>query len=297
MGLTPDIFVHSLDEYLFEGMPFATGPLYQLCGRILLETPHRHTFYEILYITEGDGTHFIDFEPYPLKPPAFYFISPGQVHLWQVRSTLQGRVLMFEEDFLVFPSSNISKTNEITFFHNVGEAPELHLTQDQAAKIDSLLKSIFQEYKSEGFSRASMLRAYIHILIIQLQRLHMIDHPKQNAINESELVRRFKRLVAAHYNTEHSIQTYADDLGVSISHLNNILKSMTGYSPGQLIRHEIAMEAKRLLVHTELSISEVGYRLRFEDPSYFGRFFKRETGMNPALFREQIREKYQLFPR
>ena len=56
------------------------------------------------------------------------------------------------------------------------------------------------------------------------------------------------------------------------------------------------MEAKRLHVHTELTVTEVGHRLHFEAPSYFGRFFWRETGVTAPLFRQQIRKKYQIFP-
>ncbi len=53
-------------------------------------SPHRHDFYEILYVTEGMGTHFIDFNAYPIEPHTFYFISPGQVHYWERRYRLKG---------------------------------------------------------------------------------------------------------------------------------------------------------------------------------------------------------------
>ena len=110
------------------------------------------------------------------------------------------------------------------------------------------------------------------------------------------LIKKFKNLVAQHFAEEQSVHAYAERLGVSTGHLSDVIKSMTGSSPGQLIRNEIVLEAKRLLVHTELTIAEIGYSLSFEDPSYFSRFFKRETGMNPAVFRLQTREKYHIFP-
>ncbi|MEM8863761.1 MAG: helix-turn-helix transcriptional regulator, partial [Chloroflexota bacterium] len=57
------------------------------------------------------------------------------------------------------------------------------------------------------------------------------------------------------------------------------------YTPGQLIRQEVVLEAKRLFQHTDLTATEISYRLGFNDASYFGRFFKREVGVSPGKFR------------
>ena len=63
-------------------------------------------------------------------------------------------------------------------------------------------------------------------------------------------------------------------------------------TPGKIINNEIALEAKRQLAYTDLTIAEICYKLNFEDPSYFSRFFRRETGMTPNVFRKHIGEKY-----
>jgi AraC-like DNA-binding protein len=64
-------------------------------------------------------------------------------------------------------------------------------------------------------------------------------------------------------------------------------------SAGAIVRQRRLLDAKRLLSHSDLSVSEIGYRLGFQDPSYFSRFFRKSTGSAPAEFREAIREKYQ----
>jgi AraC-like DNA-binding protein len=116
------------------------------------------------------------------------------------------------------------------------------------------------------------------------------------AAKEPSMVRRFKQLVSQNFAIERSIQAYANRLGVSANHLFNTVKAVTEQTPGQIIRREIALEAKRLLAHSDLSVAEIGYTMAFEDPSYFGRFFRRETGMSPRTFRQHIQEKYQIFP-
>ena len=96
--------------------------------------------------------------------------------------------------------------------------------------------------------------------------------------NSQRLTRQFKQLVTKQSVMGQSVQDYADQLGISVNHLNKTVKAATGYTPGQLIRKEVVLEAKRLFQHTDLTATEVGYRLGFDDSSYFGRFFKREVG-------------------
>ena len=258
--------------------------------------PHRHKFYEILYYTGGQGTHFIDFEPYSFIPPVIYFISPGQVHFWHLKLPLEGYAILFTEDFLILSPAGKSMINDFTFFHGVNQKPELKLNDTQKYLIDLQIQTIQNEYSSSQFGRASMLAAHFHILMVQLQRIWHEYMPVENGkSHKSLLVRRFKNMVSQYFMQEQSIQYYAENLGISASHLSETVKNITGFSPGQIIRNEITMEAKRLFAHTELSAAEIGYKLSFEDPSYFGRFFKRETGMSPSVFRQQIREKYHFF--
>lgn len=294
MTNSKEILTTHIEEVTYErDIPFSIGPLGEHC---MDNAPHRHSFYEVLYITAGEGYHIVDFEPYKVEPPIFYFVSPGQVHFWELTQVFKGHFLMFNEDFLVFPSSGLSSIEEVSFFHTVGESPELSLKNEQATKIDELLRLIDHEYQVEEANRASVLRAYLHILIAQLQRLTNGNQEGIKSTSQSSMVRRFKHLVAENFLKGLSVQEYAEKVGVSASHLSNTLKSFTGYTPAQLIHNEMILEAKRLLIHTELTVSEVGYHLNFEDPSYFSRFIKREIGMNPKQFRMEIREKYQIFP-
>ena len=82
----------------------------------LTDQPHRHTFYEILYYTAGEGTHFIDFTAYPFRPPVLYFISPGQVHFWDRMETGRGYVLLFTENFLLNAEPERNLFNELAFY-------------------------------------------------------------------------------------------------------------------------------------------------------------------------------------
>ncbi|WP_299874527.1 AraC family transcriptional regulator [uncultured Cocleimonas sp.] len=256
--------------------------------------PHRHDCYEVLYISEGEGTHIIDFEPYPVKPNTFYFLSKDQIHFWQLSKPLKGNALLFTEEFLGIPSSNIIRAHDFSFFHDVGQAPYLSIDKKASSMVNGLLDGIEQEFHNGTERSLSVLRAYLHILLTQLQRLYDANHPEGHTQTTSPIVRQFSQLVSEHFISEHSVKYYANRIGISTSHLTDTVKEVTGQSPGTIIRQKLAVEAKRLLVQSNETIAEIGYRLNFEDSSYFGRFFKRETGISPATFRQNTREKYQI---
>ncbi|UCC50727.1 MAG: helix-turn-helix domain-containing protein, partial [Anaerolineaceae bacterium] len=253
--------------------------------------PHRHNFYEVLYVTGGMGTHYIDSNAYPIEPNTFYFISPGQVHYWNVTIPIEGEILVFMDDFLLLAPADYMVLHELSFFHTVEGSPTLQLDEFDHLQVMSLLRAIAEEFKTYEFRSASVLRAYLHILLVQIQRLCAIQEAKAGNRQEKiaqKLTRQFKKLVTNQYVTGQSVQDYADQLGVTVNHLNKTLKATTGCTPGQLIRREIVLEAKRLFQHTDLTATEIGYRLAFNDPSYFGRFFKREVGVSPGQFRRDL---------
>ncbi|MBN2439115.1 MAG: helix-turn-helix domain-containing protein [Deltaproteobacteria bacterium] len=273
--------------------PFAIVALGEPGSKTQDDLPHRHEFYAIQYVTGGKGQHVIDFSPYALSSDTLYFISPGQVHFGRFTQPLQGFVLVFMEEFLLYPGSFSENIYELSFFHTVGEKPVLHLNPQDAARIRSYMSAIEEEYQAGAPDRIPVLRAHLYILMVNIQRLYSAQYPGQNSAKGASFVRKFKHLVSTHCTQQMTLETCAAALNVSMGHLSNTIKALTGQSPGQIIRREIALEAKRLLAHTDLTAAEVGYRLNFEDPSYFGRFFKKATGLSPTAFREQIRSKYR----
>lgn len=253
--------------------------------------PHRHDFYEILYVTGGNGSHFIDVEGYPIEPNTFYFISPGQVHYWETAGQpIEGHILLFPEDFLLLAPGDFMVLHELSFFHSFQENFALQLDDTEHGLIKPWIDAIANEYKTPIYRSETVLRAHLHVLLVYVQRICARQNIRTKQSPDSaphKLVRQFKRLVSQQYHTEQSVSAYADQLGVTVKRLNSGVKSLTGQTPAQLIRQESVMEAKRLFAYTEMTAAEVGYRLGFNDPSYFSRFFQRETGVSTIEFRRR----------
>lgn len=273
-------------------MPFVLAKFELMQDIAQANYPHRHNCYQVLYISEGEGTHTIDFVPYPVAAPTLFFLSKEQVHYWQLSKPLKGYILLIPEEFLGFPSSKVVRTHDFSVFNYVGESPHLPLDKEHFTMINGLFEAIADEFYRDKDRSLSVLRAYLHILLTKLHRLYMIEHPSECSAILSPLVRQFKQLVSEHFTQEHSVQDYANRIGVSTSHLKDTVKAVTGSAPGTMIREKLILEAKRSLVHSDATVAEIGYSLNFEDASYFGRFFKRETGISPIAFRQQYQQKH-----
>lgn len=254
--------------------------------------PHRHTYYEVLWSVEGSGTHYIDFISYEMTPRTLFFISPGQVHYSDI-ATCAGYALFFTEEFMISTHLHKDFLRSFPFYHVSDREPAIDLDDEHIPIFRRLFERLEKEYLSESLKKEDILRAYLQILLIEAERLYTskealhLNHPN------SFLVQEFRTLIEEHFLSQSSVKDYAKCLHITANHLNDVTKKITGKTAGELIRERLLLEAKRLLTHSDLSIVQIAHHLNFRDPSYFGRFFRRQTSQSPGKFRRAIREKYQ----
>jgi AraC-like DNA-binding protein len=249
---------------------------------------HRHDYYEVFWIIAGRGANSVDFQDYTVRPHTLCFISPGQVHAWSLDRPAAGYLLSFTGEFFSASPEDQATLLEMPFFYTVGSSPVLHVSLEQASVFTDLCQKIEREYQLTPSRRDQMLRAYLRILLIEAERLHdastTAPHKEESGFL---LTKRFLLLVESHLLTTSSVADYAAMLHVTTNHLVETVKRTMGKPAGKFIRERLVLEAKRLLRYSELSVSEIAYRLNFDDPSYFSRFFKKHAGLTPLDFRSK----------
>ena len=104
---------------------------------------------------------------------------------------------------------------------------------------------------------------------------------------QSVLLNNFQELIDQNFKNKKLPKEYAELLYITPNHLNALCKDILGNSAGELIRSRVVLEAKRLLVNKEISVTEIAYLLNFQDASYFVKFFKKYTEFTPEQFRKQ----------
>ncbi|WP_415717255.1 AraC family transcriptional regulator [Maridesulfovibrio sp.] len=274
----------------FKIYPFTDGTGCQISD---VQEPHMHDFYVVHYVSSGSGSCVIDFETYDIIPGSLYFVSPGQLHLWNPDDSVDGFVMVFTDEFLKSPEAPVHNAFELDFFNSVVNSPMFMLSSGQKEEVSRVLSCIFREFCERATGFETVLQSYFHIFMVSLQRMFADRLNGPGARFENRIVREFKKLVAADHSQQLRVQDYAKVMNVSVSRLRTVIKEATSLTPGQIVRNELIISAKRMLANSDLNISEICYELKFDDPSYFGKFFKRETGFSPSVFREHVRGKYQ----
>jgi AraC-like DNA-binding protein len=99
----------------------------------------------------------------------------------------------------------------------------------------------------------------------------------------------FRNLVKRDYRSVKRPSEYAQKLNISVAHLNDVVKKVTGISASALIQKEILSEAQRLLYYSQLSIKEISDQLGYEDTKYFIRLFTKKAGRSPGDYRKTLR--------
>lgn len=250
--------------------------------------PHYHDFFQVSLLS-GPAHVMHDFREFDVDGDTLLFLSPGQVHTVMPRPGMEGTVVSFTREFIDGASGFLL---DLPFFYSGDSSPWLVVENETVEPVRHGFREMLEEYEVGDPGSGEILRSLLRILFVRAARWHGSESDSSRSRSEV-LVRKFHQEVESHFLEWQALGPYARLLGVTVNHLNDVVREVTGKAAGEHIRARRLLDAKRLLLYSELSISEVGYHLGFRDPSYFTRFFRRyETG-TPGEFRSQIREKYQ----
>lgn len=238
--------------------------------------PHRHPFYEIIFVINANGIMKIDFIDRPMQKGSLYLMLPSQIHLPIYTGEFHGILLRFD----------LSIFEEKTFLENLSIFNFDYLLVEEPAysALVELLLSLHEEFQSEKTLKQYTINNLLKLFLIQVQRL------LPNVVNEHIHTTIFGSLNTLLETNNYKIQTpafYAKKLKISLKVLNQAVKEYTGIPCGEYIRSKTIIEAKRLLSYTGMNSNEIATNLGFEDAAYFSRFFKRETGFTPIVFRKK----------
>jgi AraC family transcriptional activator of pobA len=252
--------------------------------------PHRKDYYFFAFVEQGGSRHWIDFVPYTVRPGHFYFTVPQQVHLKEETKPVKGFVAGFTEEFLLLEENRMLR--QLPVIQNPAGAHEIVLSDEDIAYIADVMRKMTDEFNAGGSWQNQMLTSWLRVLVIYLSRLYNEQFEESKITQNHCLLKSFQELIGEHHAELHDVAAYANLLNLTPGYLNDVVKQQSGKTAINHIHNRLVVEAKRKLLHTDLSVKQIADELGFEDAAYFNRFFKRLTESTPMAFRQQIREMY-----
>ncbi|BAY42843.1 putative transcriptional regulator [Scytonema sp. HK-05] len=245
--------------------------------------PYRKSFYHVSFKKSPSNSFvFINADRFENRRDCLVFSSPYHIYSWQRDSNTKGFVFYFKDEFL---SCDI--LSEFPFF-KVTETNLFEPEQTEAEKLLGYFEMIWAEFRGTNSYKTHIIQSLVLALLYYCKSLH--ERYKTQAKDQPRslvILNQYQQLINKFYLEKKTVEEYASLLGITPNHLNDVIKQATDKTARSFIVERILLEAKSLLTHTELDIADISYNLQFDEPTNFGKFFKKYVGLTPLQFRNR----------
>lgn len=276
------------DTYALDLEVFTMAELRRRGSQEKVRTTHRYEFHMLVCVTRGACTQVVDFKPMACAPGALLVLRAGQAHNFGRDENWGGWIVLFRPEFAL-PTRAAPREPQHGF--DLLALPEhIHLSGSELRTVSRAVTQMREDARLDA-PRAevqALLRHQLHALLSRLSLL-IGRRPSPAPTNSPGLQRfkRFQQLVDERFLQWHQVARYAQQLGYTDKSLARAVTACAGTSAKAFIAARIALEAKRLLVHTDWSVATIADKLGFDEATNFSKFFRREVACTPAEFRRR----------
>lgn len=246
--------------------------------------PRRISVYSFFFLTKGRSIRSKGLDSYDFGENTFFFLPAYQITTHQeICFGSEGYYCHFDMELLNVDYKTKDLINEFTFleFH---ANPIVMINDEAKGRIILLLERLIQEYNAGENCRFDILRMYLMTVFTELKIF--IGSSKPNISNSAFLItEQYKKYLSQYIYEKQKTTEYAEMMAISPNHLNKCVKMTLGKSAHDLLNEMLLLEAKVLLKQTNLTVTEIAYKIGKNEISDFARFFKSQTGMKPSEYR------------
>ena len=242
--------------------------------------------------TEGETSVSFNLHEFRLKKDSMFIFTPKNILQVNSQQYFKADVIAISPDFM--RRINIDIKNMMPLFLKFVENPALTLTPEESRSMRGMIAQIERETRGPethfSFDIVSGLIAATIYKAGDIMYHYLAEHPEgqNNSHNRAEeYFKQFTHLLGEHFREERSVGFYARQLCITPKYLTTLIKRISGQSVSEWIDNYVILEAKTLLKYSTMSIQEIAYYLNFPNQSFFGSYFKRNTGMSPSQYKAQ----------
>jgi len=249
--------------------------------------PSREISHTIIFITEGSYTTKIGFKEYAISKNDILVYQAGAVFSTEdICSQIKGYTCHFHPDILIKEFGNRSLVTNFQFLQN-GNYPVIEVKQNAKQALLNIFQRLVTEFTNTDKPNPAIIHSYLYALLTELKILYKLE----NNVGQKaayQITTQFRMLANKKVTENLRVADFAKLMNISPNHLNKSVKATTFKSASEIINEIKLIEIKYLLYQSNLSISEISYKMGYLDSSYFTRFFKKHEGVSPKKFRELI---------
>jgi AraC-like DNA-binding protein len=246
----------------------------------------------LILCLEGSGKHWVDFFRYDWTPYTIFHIRPGQVQKFRLQPDMEAKIILFTPMFLASEKGAPDRSACGSLMWRGRPATVLHPPRRPEWRAIEDVYLLAEEYRDADGSALSdrVLQLQLQTLIVRLVRIS--DQAEAVLAVPDVAHRTYLRFIEAleqRYSHTRRVEDYATALGYTTRTLTRACLVASQLTPKKLIENRVALEAKRLLVHTDLSIKVIAQEVGFGEDTNFVKFFRRVEGVLPSAFRTRFR--------
>lgn len=254
--------------------------------------PHIHdAFIQILYLQSGAVEALVNDAKWTAHSPCLVVIPAQTVHGFHFTPDTDGPAVTAAQKPLESMASLVMpELVQIIRTPAVIAMPE---ENSHSATLMMLFREVEREWRLHALGQAAAGMSLLIAVLVQIARIGNAIGPAPAVVNSRKTgqVEKFRALVDKHFRKRLAIDAYAGELGVTAGQLSRLCRDVLGVSALDVINARIVHEAQRELVYGGTGIKQIAAALGFADEAYFGRFFRKHTGVGPKQFREDARAR------
>ena len=231
--------------------------------------------------TEGK----INLKPYVTSGACFITILPGHILEYKsISEDFEGLFIVMSKKFTDSLMPNAQERLPLSV--SVTDNPVIPLDEEGLAGMINYFEMIKKLTQIKDHPYRMEVARYLTLAFFYGAGFyfHKVADKRKKTHNEA-LIEKFLHFVQMHYKEERGLEFYAGKMCITSKHLSRVLRETGGKSPNDLIDDRVALEAKALLKSTNMTIQQISEELNFPSQSFFGKYFKRITGMSPKEYK------------
>ena len=242
----------------------------------------------IILCTQGKKTLQINFSEYTLTPGNLAFLYPQS--MWKIIDSSDD----FQACYFSIKGTSAKEWNTFIDLDTVfsvssyiAKHPYTSLSTDETQVVEKYLQLLQNRYADQA--GATVIHFLLSAFTLELNHIFTLREKsdKSKLSRQEDILWKFLTLLKEYHKQQRSVNFYADKLYISPKHLSSVIKQMSHKTAHEIIANFVILSAKRMLKTTTMSIQEISDELNFANQSFFGKFFKQNTGLSPSSYRKQ----------